>query len=122
MVDFDSEGRPSEGIKQSAEPGRSSPEGPERLKAGRVGRNCCVHVGSTAIFSRSRHAALPGSGRSQLLGPETQDVTREQARRRERGGSPVTCSVYFLSPLTSPGCQTAAERPASDRLRCHHGN
>lgn len=43
-----------------------------------MGRNCCVHVGSAAIFRRTRHAALPVTGHSQLSGPETQDVTQQQ--------------------------------------------
>lgn len=43
-----------------------------------MGRNCCVHVGSVAIFRKTRHAAPPVTGHSKLLGPETQEVTQVQ--------------------------------------------
>lgn len=70
----------------------------EKQDGGVSGQKMCVHVGSRAKFSRSRHAALPVSGRLQSLGPVTQDATQVQSPVSGRG-SEETCDVYFL--LTS---------------------
>lgn len=61
-----------------------------------MGRNCCVHVGSAAIFRRTRHAALPVSGHSQLLGPETQDVTQVQESVSVREGRKLSDLLCLL--------------------------
>lgn len=55
-----------------------------------MGRNCCVHVGSAAIFRRSRHAAPPATGHSQLSGLQSpgRDL-RATARQWTEGRKPT---------------------------------
>lgn len=72
-------------------------------QGGCLGRSCCVHVGSAAIFRRSRHAALPVADHSQLLEPGTQDVIQVQKAVSGRAEEADWPAVYFLSLLTSPG-------------------